>query len=138
MSTGVASTGSYRSHTLPRPSSLARGPAKGDGGMEEEDFVKAFADTPSVTVSFGMRVCGYEIQICVMSSFQIYTSHDLDKIMSRLQTTLADGSKPWEQRVAAVSLSTQAHTHMQARFSFHDWLMCTVCTAEGSSWRGCC
>ncbi|CAI8057490.1 CLIP-associating protein 1 [Geodia barretti] len=82
----AASTGSYRSRTLPRPSS--RGVASGSmagggsgGGVAEEDFQKAFLDVPSVT---------------------IYTSHDLDKIMSRVQTTLVDGSKPWEQRVAAM------------------------------------
>jgi CLIP-associating protein 1/2 len=87
MSIGAASTGSYRSRTLPRPSS-SRGVVSGStagggsgGGVFEEDFQKAFLDVPSVT---------------------IYTSHDLDKIMSRVQTTLADGSKPWEQRVAAL------------------------------------
>jgi CLIP-associating protein 1/2 len=81
MSVGATSTGSYRSRTLPRPSSRANTTGGGGGGVEEEDFLKAFSDTPAVT---------------------IYTSHDLDKIMSRVQTTLTDASKPWEQRVAAL------------------------------------
>ena len=52
MSVGATSSGSYRSRTLPRPSS-SRGHTTGGGGggVEEEDFLKAFVDTPAVTVS---------------------------------------------------------------------------------------
>ena len=52
MSVGATSTGSYRSRTLPRPSS-SRGntTVSGGGGVEEDDFLKAFGDTPAVTVS---------------------------------------------------------------------------------------
>ena len=51
MSVGAVSSGSYRSRTLPRPSSQSAGAGGGGGGVEEEDFLKAFSDTPSVTVS---------------------------------------------------------------------------------------
>ena len=51
MSVGAASTGNYRSRTLPRPSSRAAAVGGGGGGVEEEDFSKAFSDTPAVTVS---------------------------------------------------------------------------------------
>ena len=60
MSVGAASTGSYRSRTLPRlPSSKGvvtgssggGGGGGGGGGVDEESFQKAFLDVPSVTVS---------------------------------------------------------------------------------------
>lgn len=51
MSAGAASTGSYRSRTLPRPSRVTSTGGGGGGGVEEDDFQKAFVDTPTVTVS---------------------------------------------------------------------------------------
>ena len=113
MSVGGASTSSYHSRTLPRPSS-SRGTDSGGGGggMEEEDFLKAFADIPSVTVSTHNLSPAWGQRSCVSFPFQIYTSHDLDKIMARLQATLVDGSKPWEQRVSAVRTTlTLSLTH---------------------------
>lgn len=59
MSIGATSTGSYRSRTLPRPPRATS--TGGGGGVEEDDFQKAFADTPAVTVSLyhvtGSRDC---------------------------------------------------------------------------------
>lgn len=57
MSGGATSTVSYRSRTLPRPSSSRTNTAGGGGGVEEEDFQKAFTDTPSVTVSTACKPC---------------------------------------------------------------------------------
>ncbi|KAH0621292.1 hypothetical protein JD844_022427 [Phrynosoma platyrhinos] len=56
---------------------------EGAGAVDEEDFIKAFEDVPTV---------------------QIYSSRDLEESINKIREILSDDKHDWEQRVAAVSI----------------------------------
>uniref|UniRef100_A0A8D2PX48 Cytoplasmic linker associated protein 1 n=1 Tax=Zosterops lateralis melanops TaxID=1220523 RepID=A0A8D2PX48_ZOSLA len=59
-----------------------RGTAKeGAGAVDEEDFIKAFEDVPTV---------------------QIYSSRDLEESINKIREILSDDKHDWEQRVSAL------------------------------------
>ncbi|XP_061111089.1 CLIP-associating protein 2 [Conger conger] len=68
-----------------RPSAAATkpgGPSKdGAGGIDEEDFIKAFTDVPSV---------------------QIYSSRDLEDNLNKIREILSDDKHDWDQRTVAL------------------------------------
>ncbi|XP_033181712.1 CLIP-associating protein 1a isoform X6 [Anabas testudineus] len=68
-----------------RPSSAnaAKAPAKeaGAGAVDEEDFIKAFEDVPSV---------------------QIYSNRELEDQMTKIREVLSDDKHDWEHRVVAL------------------------------------
>ncbi|KAJ8334822.1 hypothetical protein SKAU_G00404610 [Synaphobranchus kaupii] len=68
-----------------RPSAAAAkpgGPAKeGAGGIDEEDFVKAFTDVPAV---------------------QIYSSRDLEDNLNKIREVLSDDKHDWDLRATAL------------------------------------
>ncbi|XP_042301007.1 CLIP-associating protein 1 isoform X28 [Sceloporus undulatus] len=54
---------------------------EGAGAVDEEDFIKAFEDVPTV---------------------QIYSSRDLEESINKIREILSDDKHDWEQRVAAL------------------------------------
>uniref|UniRef100_A0A8C5D7L0 CLIP-associating protein 1-A-like n=1 Tax=Gouania willdenowi TaxID=441366 RepID=A0A8C5D7L0_GOUWI len=63
--------------SLPRPPSNA-----GAGAVDEENFIQAFQDVPTV---------------------QLYSNRDVDEAMTKIRDVLSDEKRDWELRVAAVS-----------------------------------
>uniref|UniRef100_A0A8D2Q525 Cytoplasmic linker associated protein 1 n=2 Tax=Varanus komodoensis TaxID=61221 RepID=A0A8D2Q525_VARKO len=62
---------------------VSKAPAtkEGAGAVDEEDFIKAFEDVPTV---------------------QIYSSRDLEESINKIREILSDDKHDWEQRVAAL------------------------------------
>ncbi|KAG8432159.1 hypothetical protein GDO86_016701 [Hymenochirus boettgeri] len=54
---------------------------EGAGALDEEDFIRAFEDVPSV---------------------QIYSSRDLEESMNKIREILSDDKHDWEQRITAL------------------------------------
>uniref|UniRef100_A0A670K9C7 Cytoplasmic linker associated protein 1 n=1 Tax=Podarcis muralis TaxID=64176 RepID=A0A670K9C7_PODMU len=63
---------------------VSKAPAtkEGAGAVDEEDFIKAFEDVPTV---------------------QIYSARDLEESINKIREILSDDKHDWEQRVAAVT-----------------------------------
>ncbi|KAK9966962.1 hypothetical protein ABG768_004037 [Culter alburnus] len=82
-SKGVSSV--RRTGSLRRPSSAkSSGPRKessGAGAVDEEDFIRAFEDVPTV---------------------QIYSARELEDSMNKIREVLSNDKHDWEQRVAAL------------------------------------
>ncbi|KAM9305187.1 CLIP-associating protein 1 isoform 3-T3 [Gastrophryne carolinensis] len=57
------------------------GPKEGAGGIDEEDFIRAFEDVPTV---------------------QIYSSRDLEESLNKIREILSDDKHDWEQRITAL------------------------------------
>ncbi|MEE6512125.1 hypothetical protein FKM82_019048 [Ascaphus truei] len=63
-------------------STKAGGPAKeGAGGLDEEDFIRAFEDVPTI---------------------QIYSSRDLEESINKIREILSDDKHDWEHRIIAL------------------------------------
>ncbi|XP_073773267.1 CLIP-associating protein 1 isoform X23 [Danio rerio] len=84
----VRRTGSTRrpSSASSRPSSASRRPSSGKescgaGAVDEEDFIRAFEDVPTV---------------------QIYSARELEDSINKVREILSDEKHDWEQRVAAL------------------------------------
>uniref|UniRef100_A0A674ITS9 Cytoplasmic linker associated protein 1 n=1 Tax=Terrapene triunguis TaxID=2587831 RepID=A0A674ITS9_9SAUR len=67
--------------TARRLGSAALAAKEGAGAVDEEDFIKAFDDVPTV---------------------QIYSSRDLEESINKIREILSDDKHDWEQRVSAV------------------------------------
>ncbi|XP_077060334.1 CLIP-associating protein 1-B-like isoform X2 [Siphateles boraxobius] len=75
-----------RTGSLRRPSSASSAKSSGKessgaGAVDEEDFIRAFEDVPTV---------------------QIYSSRELEDSMNKIREILSDDKHDWEQRVAAL------------------------------------
>ncbi|KAG9470338.1 hypothetical protein GDO78_018084 [Eleutherodactylus coqui] len=57
------------------------GPKEGAGAVDEEDFIRAFEDVPTV---------------------QIYSSRDLEEQINKIREILSDDKHDWEQRITAL------------------------------------
>ncbi|CAN2389100.1 Cytoplasmic linker associated protein 1 [Pristimantis euphronides] len=57
------------------------GPKEGAGAIDEEDFIRAFEDVPTV---------------------QIYSSRDLEEQINKIREILSDDKHDWEQRISAL------------------------------------
>ncbi|XP_038603527.1 CLIP-associating protein 1 isoform X21 [Tachyglossus aculeatus] len=77
-SVGAATTRRLGSAALGSKSSAAK---EGAGAVDEEDFIKAFDDVPTV---------------------QIYSSRDLEESINKIREILSDDKHDWEQRVTAL------------------------------------
>ncbi|NXD64232.1 CLAP1 protein, partial [Eolophus roseicapillus] len=75
---GMATTRRLGSAALGSKSSTAK---EGAGAVDEEDFIKAFEDVPTV---------------------QIYSSRDLEESINKIREILSDDKHDWEQRVSAL------------------------------------
>ncbi|NXV00083.1 CLAP1 protein, partial [Cettia cetti] len=75
---GMATTRRLGSAPLGSKSSTAK---EGAGAVDEEDFIKAFEDVPTV---------------------QIYSSRDLEESINKIREILSDDKHDWEQRVSAL------------------------------------
>uniref|UniRef100_A0A8C4UUL6 Cytoplasmic linker associated protein 1 n=1 Tax=Falco tinnunculus TaxID=100819 RepID=A0A8C4UUL6_FALTI len=75
---GMGSTRRLGSAALGSKSSTAK---EGAGAVDEEDFIKAFEDVPTV---------------------QIYSSRDLEESINKIREILSDDKHDWEQRVSAL------------------------------------
>ncbi|XP_068102289.1 CLIP-associating protein 1 isoform X28 [Hyperolius riggenbachi] len=67
----------------PGTSAVAAKPAakEGAGGLDEEDFIRAFEEVPTV---------------------QIYSSRDLEESLNKIREILSDDKHDWEQRITAL------------------------------------
>ncbi|XP_077085890.1 CLIP-associating protein 1-B isoform X2 [Siphateles boraxobius] len=75
-----------RTGSLRRPSSASSAKSSGKessgaGAVDEEDFIRAFEDVPTI---------------------QIYSSRELEDSMNKIREILSDDKHDWEQRVAAL------------------------------------
>ncbi|NWS11127.1 CLAP1 protein, partial [Pachyramphus minor] len=75
---GMGTTRRLASAPLGSKSSTAK---EGAGAVDEEDFIKAFEDVPTV---------------------QIYSSRDLEESINKIREILSDDKHDWEQRVSAL------------------------------------
>ncbi|XP_062463106.1 CLIP-associating protein 1 isoform X2 [Pezoporus occidentalis] len=75
---GMGTTRRLGSAALGSKSSTAK---EGAGAVDEEDFIKAFEDVPTV---------------------QIYSSRDLEESINKIREILSDDKHDWEQRVSAL------------------------------------
>uniref|UniRef100_A0A8C6JRG7 Uncharacterized protein n=1 Tax=Melopsittacus undulatus TaxID=13146 RepID=A0A8C6JRG7_MELUD len=75
---GMGTTRRLGSVALGSKSSTAK---EGAGAVDEEDFIKAFEDVPTV---------------------QIYSSRDLEESINKIREILSDDKHDWEQRVSAL------------------------------------
>ncbi|NXM57959.1 CLAP1 protein, partial [Illadopsis cleaveri] len=75
---GMGTTRRLGSAVLGSKSSTAK---EGAGAVDEEDFIKAFEDVPTV---------------------QIYSSRDLEESINKIREILSDDKHDWEQRVSAL------------------------------------
>ncbi|KAM6071272.1 CLIP-associating protein 1 isoform 3-T3 [Chlamydotis macqueenii] len=75
---GMGTTRRLASAALGSKSSTAK---EGAGAVDEEDFIKAFEDVPTV---------------------QIYSSRDLEESINKIREILSDDKHDWEQRVSAL------------------------------------
>ncbi|XP_027492633.1 CLIP-associating protein 1 isoform X8 [Corapipo altera] len=75
---GMGTTRRLGSAPLGTKSSTAK---EGAGAVDEEDFIKAFEDVPTV---------------------QIYSSRDLEESINKIREILSDDKHDWEQRVSAL------------------------------------
>ncbi|NXG45616.1 CLAP1 protein, partial [Psilopogon haemacephalus] len=75
---GMGATRRLGSAALGSKSSTAK---EGAGAVDEEDFIKAFEDVPTV---------------------QIYSSRDLEESINKIREILSDDKHDWEQRVSAL------------------------------------
>ncbi|NWT34491.1 CLAP1 protein, partial [Cardinalis cardinalis] len=75
---GMGTTRRLGSAPLGSKSSTAK---EGAGAVDEEDFIKAFDDVPTV---------------------QIYSSRDLEESINKIREILSDDKHDWEQRVSAL------------------------------------
>ncbi|NWX48378.1 CLAP1 protein, partial [Steatornis caripensis] len=75
---GMGTTRRLGSSALGSKSSTAK---EGAGAVDEEDFIKAFEDVPTV---------------------QIYSSRDLEESINKIREILSDDKHDWEQRVSAL------------------------------------
>ncbi|NWU49366.1 CLAP1 protein, partial [Dromas ardeola] len=75
---GMGTTRRIGSAALGSKSSTAK---EGAGAVDEEDFIKAFEDVPTV---------------------QIYSSRDLEESINKIREILSDDKHDWEQRVSAL------------------------------------
>ncbi|NXP30458.1 CLAP1 protein, partial [Leiothrix lutea] len=75
---GMGTTRRLGSAALCSKSSTAK---EGAGAVDEEDFIKAFEDVPTV---------------------QIYSSRDLEESINKIREILSDDKHDWEQRVSAL------------------------------------
>lgn len=86
------------------------------GGVDEEDFIQAFEDVPTVQVwSLVYSTFLWHFQppystrrITDMTSFscpalhQIYSNREVEEAMTKIRDVLSDDKRDWELRVAAV------------------------------------
>uniref|UniRef100_A0A3B4XK81 Cytoplasmic linker associated protein 1 n=1 Tax=Seriola lalandi dorsalis TaxID=1841481 RepID=A0A3B4XK81_SERLL len=72
----MVSMGSFR-----RPASASSAKSSGAGAVDEEDFIQAFEDVPTV---------------------QIYSNREVEEAMTKIRDVLSDDKKDWELRVAAL------------------------------------
>uniref|UniRef100_M3ZEZ5 TOG domain-containing protein n=1 Tax=Xiphophorus maculatus TaxID=8083 RepID=M3ZEZ5_XIPMA len=79
----AVSMGSFRRPSAPR--------VQVAGAVDEEDFIQAFEDVPTV---------------------QIYSNREVEEAMTKIRDVLSDDKKDWELRVAAVS-----HLHLVSVWS---------------------
>uniref|UniRef100_A0A8D2LE92 Cytoplasmic linker associated protein 1 n=1 Tax=Varanus komodoensis TaxID=61221 RepID=A0A8D2LE92_VARKO len=78
----ASSSTSSKAPSASRKSGMGTTPTKeGAGAVDEEDFIKAFEDVPTV---------------------QIYSSRDLEESINKIREILSDDKHDWEQRVAAL------------------------------------
>ncbi|NXU56396.1 CLAP1 protein, partial [Turnix velox] len=75
---GMGTTRRIGAAALGSKSSTAK---EGAGAVDEEDFIKAFEDVPTV---------------------QIYSSRDLEESINKIREVLSDDKHDWEQRVSAL------------------------------------
>ncbi|NXY85490.1 CLAP1 protein, partial [Alcedo cyanopectus] len=75
---GMGTTRRLGTSALGAKSSTAK---EGAGAVDEEDFIKAFEDVPTV---------------------QIYSSRDLEESINKIREILSDDKHDWEQRVSAL------------------------------------
>lgn len=80
----------------------------GAGAVDEEDFIQAFEDVPTVQVG-RLRDSRTRVDFrCPISSLisffrQIYSNREVEEAMTKIRDVLSDDKRDWELRVAAVS-----------------------------------
>lgn len=80
----------------------------GAGAVDQEDFIQAFEDVPTVQVGrlLDSRTCvDFRCPISPFISFfrQIYSNREVEEAMTKIRDVLSDDKRDWELRVAAVS-----------------------------------
>lgn len=80
----------------------------GAGAVDEEDFIQAFEDVPTVQVPRLIDSRTFVDFCCFISSFypflqQIYSNREVEEAMTKIRDVLSDDKRDWELRVAAVS-----------------------------------
>lgn len=82
------------------------------GGVDEDDFLKAFTDVPTVQVDMGSPGCGScmsfagslpgTLNLSSDFSLQIYSSRDLEDNLNKIREILSDDKHDWDHRANAV------------------------------------
>lgn len=80
----------------------------GAGAVDEEDFIQAFEDVPTVQVGRLLDSGTFVAFQCLILSFisffrQIYSNREVEEAMTKIRDVLSDDKRDWELRVAAVS-----------------------------------
>lgn len=82
----------------------------GAGAVDEEDFIQAFEDVPSLQV--GRLLGSWTFSDFFPASShpsslppppQIYSNREVEEAMAKIRDVLSDDKRDWELRVAAVS-----------------------------------
>lgn len=79
----------------------------GAGAVDEEDFIQAFEDVPTVQVPRPLDPWTFSAFSCFASSSfsfprQIYSNREVEEAMTKIRDVLSDDKRDWELRVAAV------------------------------------
>lgn len=83
------------------------------GAIDEEDFIKAFTDVPTVTVPNPASLFTRPSrQVSLAHGFfrplQIYSSRDLEDNLNKIREICSDDKHDWDQRANAVSAALAA------------------------------
>lgn len=107
----------------------------GAGAVDEEDFIQAFEDVPTVQVWIPF----YPIRITEVASshppsllHQIYSNREVEEAMTKIRDVLSDDKRDWELRVAAVS-----RPHLFRINRVKTTLLTFFSSLSSSSWKRC-
>lgn len=81
----------------------------GAGAVDEEDFIQAFEDVPSLQVGRlldpGLFLTFFLLRLILLliPPPQIYSNREVEEAMAKIRDVLSDDKRDWELRVAAVS-----------------------------------
>lgn len=83
------------------------------GAVDEEDFIQAFEDVPTVQVRHLLLPDPRSVKSQLWRFLcQIYSNREVEEAMTKIRDVLSDDKKDWELRVAAVS-----HLHLVSVWS---------------------